>query len=742
MTTRERGIGSAAHAATLLFALACPAWARAQPPRLDPAWLAPAAGPTCVPYQTGAIQHAVRVDAGTIALSRDLDPLLPSGYDSSDGVRVVELRRTSDLSLVWARVLPSPITVLAATRDGRRVAVGTYEGTTAFDVAAGTVAFERAGQAFALASAPDGGLAISHGTSVDVLDASGALSRTVTISGEAPTVIHAMMLDGECQTIYTSTEARATTLAFTPDGTLLAGASDGSVRVLAADDSLLWTRPPSRAPGYREEVVALEPLDAHAVRAVYSDAYEVTLRLPAMHAAGAHATSCSASELRIATERLGEAASAEPPSCAAARSVDVDASGRHLFVAGVTRVHAASGRSLLVAPTLHTEAGLLVGDEAWLFGIDGTGERWSLGAHGGRFAGALPIPGHRGAVLDVSADGRWVAIGTALAETYGSETSDGYALRVIDTRTEAPLAALDATGLRARFVPGTSRVALELADHGRRAIEIRELPSGARVRRIELASAEYGGLMAADARYVVAAEDAHIRVVRIDDGSERTIDLPPCAAENASLVGDRLALRVYDRTTTEIGGYRIELLDLSGPTLVSLASASGASGHDVELVEGGRAVVYAAADGIAMRLDASSGAASPIAGVPAGVSGLHATTAGWLVARHATYSPVLVLDGVATSTTLLDWVGADDHAGAVVAYELGGGAYVIGHDGHTRATIHAIDGGVVVRTVGGAFSATSDARSALRVLDGSMLASCGTTMEPRHVPGLLEALVR
>lgn len=716
--------------------------AAAQPARLDPAWLAPGAAPTCVPYGTGAIQHAVRLGQEAIAMTRTLDPLLPTGYDSSDDLRVLEVRRTSDLSLIWARALGSPANALVASRDGRRLAVGTYEETTVLDTTTATVAFEHAGEAYALALAPDGSVAISHGTTVDVLDASGALERTVSITGSAPTVIHAMMLDGECRTIDSMTEARATTLAFTESGTLLAGASDGSVRVIEADDALRWTRPGGRDHGYRAEVVAFEPSGADAVRATYSDAFAVTLRLRTMRASGMVEASCSAAERAIAMSLLGPAAEAEPPTCAYATSLHVDAAGRHLWVAPVTRVHAASGRSLLLAPTLHTEAGLLVGDEAWLFGIDGTAERWSLGARGGTFAGAVPIPGRVGAVLDVSEDGRYVAIGTSPLEAHGSETEDGYALRVIDTRAEAPLPALDAVGVRARFIRGTSRVALERIDHGRRAVEIREVPSGARVRRIELGSAEYGGLVAADARWAVVAEDARVRVIGIDDGSERTLELPPCAIEAASLVGDRLAMRVYDRRTSGIGGHRIEVIDLSGPSLASLVRVDGASGHDVSIVEDGAAAVYASADGTATRIDLASGSAAPIAGLPAGVVGLLSAPRGWLIAHRGAVAPTLALGDTETGTTLLDWTRAADHPGAAVVYELGGHAYVVGHDGRTRATIDALDGGLVVRTIAGTFSATSDARAALSVLDHGSLRACDASMESQHVPGLLEALVR
>lgn len=706
----------------------------------DPAYVSAPPALTCLPYGTGAIQQAVHLGADRIAITRTLDPLLPTGYDGMDSTYTLDVRRTSDLGVIWARVLGSPPNALAASEDGLRVAVGTHVSTRVLDGTTATLAFEHTGETFALAYSPSGELAIADRRSVVVVDSSGTVTRTIEITGSAPTVIHAMDMDGECHEIFDDTEARAEVVAFAADGTLVAGVSDGSVRALGTDDSVRWMRPFERSWGYRTTVAAFERVSGGTVRATYGDAFAVTLRARTMSVTATAAAACTGGETAVARRRLGAAVEGEPITCAYARSMDVDGSGRHLWVAPVTRVHGSSGGSLLTAPTLHTEAGLLVGDEAWLFGIDGTGERWSLGSGGGTFRGALPIPGRTGPVLDVSADGRWVAIGTMPLEAHGSETNDGYELGIVDTRSETVLA-LTAFGARARFVPGRAQVALEIIAHARRAVEIRELPGGARVRRVELAAAEYGGLVAVDAQRLVVAEGPHVRVIELADGSERAIDLPPCAIEAGSLVGDRLAMRVYDQTTTDIGHHRIEILDLAGEVR-SLRRVDGASGHDVELVEGGAAAVYAGADGVAHRLDVATGTITDLAGITAGgVSGVASTGRGLLYARRGTAGAPVWLGTTQSETTLLDWTRGADHAGAAIAYELGGSAYVIGHDGHTRATLHAIDGGLVVRSVSGAFSVTPGSRAALSVRDGDALRACDSSMEAQHVPGLLEALL-
>ncbi len=724
--------------------------AYAQPPAsstaraFDPSMVAAPPALTCLPYGTGAIQHAAHVGADSIVITRTLDPLRPSGYDGMDSLHVVELRRTSDLGVIWAHALASPPNALAVSSDARRIAVGTYVSTLVFEVTTAARLFEHTGETFALAFGPAGELAISHGGTVDVLDASGGTLRsTALITGMAPTVIHAMGIDGECVRTFDSTEAHASALAFTRAGTLVASVSDGSVRAISADDAHRWLRPAERGYGYRLTAVAFEPLEGDTIRAIYADGFTVTLRAPTMSASATHATECTASERAIATRRLGAAVEGEPVSCAETRSTDVDASGRILSVAAVTRVHAPGARSLLTAPTLHTEAGLLVGDEAWLFGIDGTAERWSLGTGGGTFVGAVPIPGNTGVVLDVSEDGRWVAIGSTDLEPHGSEQYDGYAIRIVDTRSETIVSALSAFGARARFVPGTTRVAIETFAHGHRSVEIREVPDGARVRRVELGAAEYGGLVAVDARTLVVAEGPHVRVVNVGDGSERAIDLPPCAIESGSLVGDHLAMRVYDQSSTDLmGQHRIEIVDLSGASLTSRARIPHASGHDVLLSSDGAFAAYVSADGIAQRVDVASGAVSPIAEVPAGVVGVTPTSLGWLHARRGDAGSQLWLGSVQAGTTVFDWTRSADHAGAAIVYELGGAAYVIGHDGHTRATLHSIDGGLVIRSVSGAFSTTAGARAALSVRDGDALRACDASMESQHLPGLLEALLR
>jgi hypothetical protein len=200
-------------------------------------------------------------------------------------------------------------------------------------------------------------------------------------------------------------------------------------------------------------------------------------------------------------------------------------------------------------------------------------------------------------------------------------------------------------------------------------------------------------------------------------------------------------MRVYDRTTSTIGLHRIEAIDLSGSALRTIATVSGADGHDVAIAASGASATYVTRAGVVSELDLVRGTSTAVAGLPAGVSGATPTPGGWLTARRNAVTSEVFVGEHATGTTLLDWTRAADHAGAAIVYELGGTAFVIGHDGRTRAVIEVLDEGLVVRTPSGAFSVTPEARASLRVPTGDTLSPCDGTREAQHLPGLLEALL-
>lgn len=689
----------------------------------------------CVAWESGDFESVVRVGPSLIALTHTVDPLGPHGYDGMDQLHLFELRELPTLTPRARRILDGIPYALAVSDDASVVAVATSTSTSLVDATDGAVRAVIPGPGYAVAFGAQRELAISRGETVDVYDsATAAHIRRATITGDAPTVIHAMMADGECQEIFDTTGARATTLAFVDD-LLFAGVSDGSVRLLAADDSVRFVRPnahPGR--GYATEAIAI--LSAHhgSARTLWQDGAELELDTRTLRVSRERAAACSATELR-ALARSDVEVSAE--SCPQLASVVTDGE-RTLYLGGPARVRGPGGASLLAVPNL-ARVGLLVADEAWVFANDGTGHRWSLD-RSQRFLGGVPIEGRGGHVVEVSANGRFVVTSMAAPTPYGNEWPV-VSLHVWDTREERELPRLGGLGHGARFIDDDRRVALELHEGQARAVEVREVDTGDVVRRVALGPLEYGGLVAADATRLVLGEDARVRVVSIADGTERSFTLPPCAVERAELRGDRLALLVYDRVTDDISDHRVEVLDLSGETITTIARAEGAMDGGIAIMPDGEGVAFVAQGAVATVLELETGARSPLPGVTDRTSLVARVGSEWMQLREALGGRRLATGGSIVGPSVLGVTRLSDRAHASIVYELGGAAYVVGHDGATRASLHAIDEGLVIESPSGTFSVMGDARRAIAVREAGVLTPCDARFEDLHRAGMLEAVI-
>jgi hypothetical protein len=700
---------------------------------------APPATPAraCGAWGSGNFEAVVRVSPSLVAILHTLEPLGPHGYDGMDQVHVLELREVPSLALRLRRVVdPYPIT-MAASADGSLVAVASHSGTTLFATSDGSVVAALAGPAYALAFASSGELAISHGESVDVLDASThTVSRTIAITGGAPTVIHAMRMDGECDEIFETTGARASVLTYVGDA-LFAGVSDGSVRRLEADDSVRFTRDDAQqGRGYARETVAMLPAAHDHVRAIWSDGVETDVDARTLTLTARRASACTAAELRSLAGRDVEVTAEACPQVA---RVIVDGA-RTLFLGGAARVRGPGGASLLSVPTLHTQGAILAGDEAWLFGNDGTTERWPLGGTS-RFLGGVPVEGRVGYVVEVSSSGRFVVTGLGALTPWSNEQTV-VTLHVWDTHEERERTDLGARGHVARFIDGDRRIAIDLDDGHRRAVEVREVSDGSVVRRVTLGTYEYGGLFAADETRIVIAEDARVRVVSIADGSERAFELAPCALERAELRGNRLALLVYDRVTGDILDHRVEVLDLSGDAITAVAHADDPFDAGLAFLPGSDRVAYVARGGVATVLDVATGARGPLEAVPDPTGYVGLVGGEWLALHDSpTGGRRGLLRGAPAGPPVLSLQRVSDRERSAILYELGGAAYVIGHDGRTRASLHALDDGLVIEAVDGTFAVMGDARRSLAPREGEMLVACDARFEDLHRPGLLESLL-
>lgn len=715
------GVPPRAPAWLVLLALtscAEPAPAEAQPASFDPRLASPRIAGACEVLASGGLQHATPVGPDALAVAHALEPRGPEGYDSDSRLLTLKVLERPSLAPRWRRVIGGPIYAVAASPDGTRVAVGTAQATLLFDARDGRELARIDGASWALAFGPSGALARATEGRVTLHDGP-ALAQVAehAITGSAPTVIHAMMTDGTCEERQAESPARVTALALGEGGAVYAGVSDGSVRALGT--SRRFDLPGARPQrGYATPPILLAAR-GRALVSVWGDGSVVTLDARTLARRRVVPGECSAAE----RARVG-------PDCDGSALVAALEGDR---VATPGRVRTLDGRAVASMPTLHGQSVAVASDELWLFGIGGTAERWSL-AGGGRFLGYLPIPGRTGWVRDVSHDGRYVAIVTPAepAPRPQLDRRERYSVRVLDTRTERELAALRRTGLSARFLTG-GLVALQTL----RAIEIVEVATGRRVRAVPLASYEYAGIVeAAGDRLVLAETSGRARVVDARSGAIVEIDFGAGTVTRARLDGDRLALLVLEappRFSGQPGGHRVEVFSLAGRGGARIRRVDGVGQDALEL--SGSELVFVR-DGAATRLDLSSGREAPLPGAPERTRSVARIGHDWLLSPQGA-GPMLRA-GRPFGPPALHIVRVQPLAHATLLYELGGAVYVVDATGTTRGSIDSVDGGFVVSSAAGHFSASQEARGALAARHGPMLRACDPSAGRA---GLLEALL-
>ncbi len=701
-------------ACVLAVGLLAPRLALAQT-RFDPSWVAPRLADACEVHASGMLSHASPVGPSALALAHVVELRTPAGYSSDARLHTVELRERPSLAIRWRRALEGPITALAGSPDGAHVAIGTVRATLILDARDGRELARVDAPGSALAYGPSS-LAVASGSRVTwhARQDYAQLGEAV-VSGMAPTVVHAAMLDGTCEERFEQTEARATALAVGADGAIYAGASDGSVRALGT--TRRFDLPGARAAaGYATHPILLAPRGRSLV-SVWSDGRVVTLDARTLQARRTVGGGCSAVERSRAGGQCG--------GDALVAAID----GERVATPG--RVRTLGGRSVATMRTLHAGAVLLAGDELWLFGSTGTAERWSL-ASGGRFLGYLPIAGRMGAVEDVSPDGRYVAIRTpAEPRTLASieRDEDRYSVRIFDTRTERELRALRRTGTSARFLGG-GRVAI----HAGSAIELVELASGRLVRRVPLGSGDHALIEVSGERLLVSDGVGRARVVDVASGAIVELALGSGAVTRARFEGDRVALLVFEPPPGWSGhAYRVEVFSLSGGRAERVRRIDGVSTDSLELVSSVLAFVR---DGVARGIDLRSGDEATLSRPGEPVSSILRAGDEWLLAPQGA-EPLrrgTQLFGPRTMRV----VRAQALPHATLLYALGGAVYVVGPDGTTRGSIESVDGGFAVSSAAGHASASAEARPALATRDGDTIRACGPRAQR---PALLEALL-
>jgi hypothetical protein len=693
----------------------------ASPPRLEVA---------CEAFGSGWLEHGVRLGDDALVWAHRYTPRGPDGYAPSADVETVEVRALPGLELRWRRIMPGHVGALAVSPDAARVAVATHLETLVLDARDGAVTARIEGGTHAVAVAADGTLARAVAGSITVhAPPSYGVIRAHAITGTAPTVIHAMRVDGMCDEIHDQTAATAGALAIAPDATVFAGISDGSVRAFGARGELRFDLPGARSgPDYATQATLLAPRSSTELVTVWGDGQVVVLDPRTLRPRARVVGACSAGERARFSVETGR-------TCGNARFAALD--GDRVATPG--RVRTLSGAPIFFAQTLHENGVVLVGERLFDLGNSGTVEEWRLD---GTFVGHLPLAGRSGWVRDVSRDGRYVAIATSMNALPIERADDaGAEVRVWDTREARELEALRRPGPYARFV-GDDLVALQsdaqpsAQPAGQRRIDIVELATGRVTRTFPLGSYPYAGIVGVFGRRLVVSLDAgRARVIDADDGASVEVSFGGGSLTRAMLEGDLLAAIVFEAPPSWNGSpaHRLELISLAGGHARRLHRVDGVADGSLALDPD---AAFFLKDGIASRIDVATGRETPIPGLAPTRRWLGRIGAEWV--ETDSLGTRLSRGGRPYGPPILSIARVDERAGATVIYGLGGVVYVIGPDGATRGSVDALDGDFVVRSVEGHVASGPIASRALASRRDGMLVACdGAARAPRLLERLL-----
>lgn len=620
------------------------------------------------------------------------------GYDPMGTLHLVEVRALADFSLRWRVVMPGNATEVAASADGSRVLVQLADRTRVLRGADGARLFDVAGPAYAAVFDERGGIvraARGSGdeTTVELVGPDGAVERTVAVSGAAPSTIHAMRVDGECDTIYTSSPATVHALA-SAGGWLAIGASDGTVRVHALARPGSPERRLARAdvrthPGGAVSAIGLFPRGGDELVAVYSDGSIVRWDLARGARLATVTGECAPDELaRIA---VIEGLPRDVEECGVTgRALVV---GERVILAGSSgaRVRTLSGARLAGFPTLHANGVVLAGDEVWLAGTDPVIERWSLD---GRFLGVHRAGTGWARVVALAED--HVAIqGTREGEVHGQESEGATPTVLWRISDGARLPGFEDVRGQVRFVG--DRAVVALADGS---VAVRALTDGRELARFPVAPGTDAGASYAPAVPLVPAyENAVVlaggRVHLVTAGGLRELGPSPPAPEgglatgwSASADGARLARLVFD---AEAISFRLEswALGASPRLLFALPRA----GEHAPITRDGARIAVSSRGTPTLLLDAETGAPLPLPPVDASWVGFDAQGVLHVQSRElgARLSRLEGARLVPAGPTLLV-PEALDVLGDRAVVRAAGGAHVLDGRGRTLAYVGAVAG--------------------------------------------------
>ena len=677
-----------------------------------------------------------RLGAAAAALYTHAE-LRQRGYDPTGTAHFVEVRDRA-FHLRWRRIEQGPVTELAASPDGTRLLVLGAEGSRLLDAADGHELVTLPGHAIVGAIAPDGRILRGmrgggDASVVEVAGADGTLLRTIDVPGAAPSTIHAMMADGECQEIFTESPAHVTALA-AGHGVTAIGASDGSIRIHRDDPSVpearLDRRDAPTYPGHAVYAVALWLRGPNELVAVYSDGVIVRWD-PGRHARlGQVSGACTPAELQRIAVIPGLPATVQDCGGTLAAALV----GDHLALAGSSglRLRTLAGDALAGMPSLHALP-VLFDDELWAGGTDAVVERWSLD---GRFAGTHRLGTGWSNVVAISPE--LVAVmGAGEGAVHGEERDETRATAIWRIADGTRLGGFDDVRGPVRFAG--ERVIATLGD-GR--VAVRRASDAAELASIRADVTRDAGLPEASVSIGRAAEGTVIigdRVHLVTADAIRELGLAPPRPEvgvvtehAASRDGHVLARLVFDASSFT---FALEVFTL-GATPTRIVRLERVGEHVDLRADGAQVIVSSRGEAPARLLELPSGRALPLPIEGASWAGFDANGRACAHGRdlEATLACVEGDRLVPIGPQLLSMVGAEPLGDRYVAFSLGSGAYVLDGRGHTLAHVGGVAGdGFAITAPDGVLATSAGEHDELFVRVGDRAFPLGASEVPRDV---------
>lgn len=650
-----------------------------------------------------------------------------AGYDPEGTLHLLEVRDRRSFALRWRAVQPDNVSAVVASEDGTRIAVLGVQSTRVISASDGATLFTLPGYAIDAAFDERGGLvratrtALSASAGVEIVDPSGAPVRTLALPGSAPSTIHAMMTDGECQTIYTEDAAHVTSLA-AARGTIAVGASDGSIRLHRDGEAdgaeVRLTRADVREyPGGAVTAVRLALRAPDELVAVYSDGSLVRWDTRTHARRATVRGECTAAELaRIA---VLEGLPGDVEECGGTGRAAIE--GEHVVLAGGSgaRIRTLSGRRLAGFPTLHGNGIVISGDEVWLAGTDAVVERWSLD---GRFRGV-----HRagtGWAHVVALSERHVAItGAGEGEVHGQESEGARPTAIWRIADGTRVGGMDDVRGGVRFVG--ERVLVTLADG---TVVVRSVADARELVRFRAGPTADAGLGSISVPIVPAHENAVVvasgRVHLVTEREVRDVGVAPpepdvgvASGWYASADGTRLVRLVFAPVDF---AFRLEAYAVGSET--RLLFSRDRVGEHVAISRDGSRVITSSRGGVAQLVDGATGASLPMPEVDASWAGFDPAGHPCVHSRELYARLSCVIDGrlVPVGPWLLSPQSLEPLGARMVATGLGGGAYVLDGSGRTLAHVGAVAGdGFAITTPQGLVVTIPGAHEELVLGDGA-----------------------